>query len=1024
MANIIKSKPDAGRIENIINNMKQRDKISHLWNLKDKEELREHAYEIVNHMNGPEMTKLVNDHIVHTTIDFNSRIKTVFKLLKLPGFFDKNEKYFINDYFIRIEHQMRGAPHAHILLWMVHTHQFEEKKTYVNGEERISQENRPAPNYRNSVLGKRGQEREEGKRILEEFADELITLDLDDDLVTKYQTHKHTFTCTKQRKNSYFTVQEDEGFGKEDGKRKGPSLRTPKCRFHFPRFPMRKTSLLEPLVQTQPNVINENSVSEIIIKKADVNLNRIRKFMLRNLFSNDSDERQKDREAFFNFTFDEFLDKLGISEVDYIRALRRSVKGRASLFLKRKCNQVFVNNYNKNIMAVHPANQDFAICIDEFQVAGYIVNYLTKNEAGQSKILREVDEQCAKEGLSYSDKLKRFAKALDQSREVSIQEIVYRLLGLPMTQFSRKIKYLSTCSSEKRDGILKPNLDDLDEEESVFLRSAVDYYEKRPDYFEKLTLADFWSRYEIVYSKSVQEEEKTDDNFDDDYENLNKNCKKHKLMDNFGTIRERQSPAILKYYIDKKDDYETIRGTLLLFHPFRNEQKEITSTDLRIKYQKIQDNPMKKEQLQSQIDYYQPYHELLEGIEDYIRQQEEEDEIPENSDDEGEEPDDKVEENDLKLETTKAKDIQEFLKDSEKEVTRDTGLMEKKALLERISMLNIQQRKIFDDIISRLISGDFEDNPFLIYISGDAGTGKSFLFNTIINAAKHILREAGDNFDQPRVLNLAPSGVAATIINGKTIESALPIMNRNRSGVIVQGAASKADLNFKYEKLQLILIDEISMVGSNKNQSIHEVLTSLGHLDRHKPYGGLSVILTGDLKQLDPVKDSFIFKQPRIHGRCRAAENLWGFFQNYHLTEKVRSAGDLFFSELSDRIGYNRLMEEDIKFINSRNIDCPLAKDPENFKKGKVAYIVAENKRRAEINQTLLNQFYEDQQVVKNDSFDQLANDVYLDPKLPYTQTAGLPTCLELKKFVPVMITVNSKVKRYKENGKNIIFTI
>ena len=34
-------------------------------------------------------------------------------------------------------------------------------------------------------------------------------------------------------------------------------------------------------------------------------------------------------------------------------------------------------------------------------------------------------------------------------------------------------------------------------------------------------------------------------------------------------------------------------------------------------------------------------------------------------------------------------------------------------------------------------------------------------------------------------------------------------MSRNRSGVVIQGAAEKADLNFKYEKLQLILIDEI-----------------------------------------------------------------------------------------------------------------------------------------------------------------------------------------------------------------------
>ena len=429
---------------------------------------------------------------------------------------------------------------------------------------------------------------------------------------------------------------------------------------------------------------------------------------------------------------------------------------------------------------------------------------------------------------------------------------------------------------------------------------------------------------------------------------------------------------------------------------------------------------MKK--LESQINFFQPYSELLEGIEDYILRQEEEDEIPVNDGDEEDELEEGIDENDVKLETTEAKDIQDFLKDSEKEKTRETGLMDRKLLLEKISMLNIQQRKIFDDIISRLISGDFEDNPFLIYISGDAGTGKSFLFNIIINAAKHILRESGDSLEQPRVLNLAPSGVAATIIDGKTIESALPIMNRNRSGVIVQGAASKADLNFKYANLQLILIDEISMVGSNKNQSIHELLTSLGYLDRHKPYGGLSVILTGDLKQLEPVKDSFIFKPPRIHGRCRAAENLWGCFENYHLTEKIRSAGDLYFSELSDRIGYNTMYEKDVKFIEARDIDCPLAKDPENFKKGKVAYIVAENKQRAEINKTLLSKFYVEQDPVKNVAMDQMAKDVFVDPSLPYTQTGGLPTCLELKKFVPVMITVNSTVRRYKENGKYGLF--
>ena len=67
---------------------------------------------------------------------------------------------------------------------------------------------------------------------------------------------------------------------------------------------------------------------------------------------------------------------------------------------------------------------------------------------------------------------------------------MYRLLSLPMTQFSRKIKYLSTTNSESRDGILKPNLDELEEGESPFLKSAVEYYEKRPDILENLTLGE------------------------------------------------------------------------------------------------------------------------------------------------------------------------------------------------------------------------------------------------------------------------------------------------------------------------------------------------------------------------------------------------------------------------------------------------------------------------------------------------------------------------------------------------------
>ena len=202
-----------------------------------------------------------------------------------------------------------------------------------------------------------------------------------------------------------------------------------------------------------------------------------------------------------------------------------------------------------------------------------------------------------------------------------------------------------------------------------------------------------------------------------------------------------------------------------MFHPFRNEYKEIPEQDIRKKYEKIEKDEVQGEKLESQISFFQPFQSILDGIEAYIKEQEDE-ELEENNEYEtdnieNEDEDDLESESrefmDIKLESTKIKDIKDFIKESKKEVERETGLMDKKALLEKICMLNLQQRHIFDDIISRLMSGTFEDNQFLLYISGDAGTGKSFLFNTIIHAAKHILREEGDTLDQPRVLNLAPS---------------------------------------------------------------------------------------------------------------------------------------------------------------------------------------------------------------------------------------------------------------------------
>ena len=200
----------------------------------------------------------------------------------------------------------------------------------------------------------------------------------------------------------------------------------------------------------------------------------------------------------------------------FLNAISISIKGNACVVLKRSVRDIFINGYNQIIMKLQVANHDLQIVIDPYAAGQYILGYLTKNESGQSRLLKLVNEET--NGLKDMDKLNALASVLDKHREVSIQEAIYRILGLPMTKSSVAVKYLSTVHPNFRDGLLKGNLDELEEGESIFHNSPKDYYENRPDesnelnviydeeeliddYWDNLALSEFWSRYEVVYQK-------------------------------------------------------------------------------------------------------------------------------------------------------------------------------------------------------------------------------------------------------------------------------------------------------------------------------------------------------------------------------------------------------------------------------------------------------------------------------------------------------------------------------------------
>ena len=142
----------------------------------------------------------------------------------------------------------------------------------------------------------------------------------------------------------------------------------------------------------------------------------------------------------------------------------------------------------------------------QYACAQYVVGYLTKSESGMSQLLKAVNEQAGI--LPSMTILNQLATVLVKHREVSIQETVYRLLSLPMTKSSIKVKYLSTIHPHFRDGLLRTDLDNLKDGESVFHSSPHGYYENRelkciksifyredelkPGYWTALTLSELF----------------------------------------------------------------------------------------------------------------------------------------------------------------------------------------------------------------------------------------------------------------------------------------------------------------------------------------------------------------------------------------------------------------------------------------------------------------------------------------------------------------------------------------------------
>merc|ERR1711867_174774 len=81
--------------------------------------------------------------------------------------------------------------------------------------------------------------------------------------------------------------------------------------------------------------------------------------------------------------------------------------------------------------------------------------------------------------------------------------------------FIQKKKFIQTLPPEKRDGLIKSNIEELDDNDDIFCYNIIDYYQNRPDQLEDISLASFAANYEY-YKHNTNTIQIQDDNIEED----------------------------------------------------------------------------------------------------------------------------------------------------------------------------------------------------------------------------------------------------------------------------------------------------------------------------------------------------------------------------------------------------------------------------------------------------------------------------------------------------------------------------
>ncbi|KAF1749465.1 hypothetical protein GCK72_025933 [Caenorhabditis remanei] len=235
--------------------------------------------------------------------------------------------------------------------------------------------------------------------------------------------------------------------------------------------------------------------------------------------------------------------------------------------------------------------------------------------------------------------------------------------------------------------------------------------------------------------------------------------------------------------------------------------------------------------------------------------------------------------------------------------------------------LNCEQEQVLDCTMEKVKY--MENNSFFLLIGGAAGTGKSLLLKILRD---QICQLHGEN----SCLVTAPTAASAEKLNARTIDSTFLFMNYDPFEPLPK--EQKKALHSIWKKCKVLMIDDINYVNSTVFARIDH--RSQDVLNTKQPFGGLSVIVFGDLLQLGPEERAPViyrdiercYREPRDLTTPDSPKILWSLFELFELQDNMRMRFNPEEAQILEKIRSS----DNVAYVQKKLLEvCKLGEDSE-----------------------------------------------------------------------------------------------